>query len=366
MNKNFPHGYFIAAGRGNKMFTLRQYVPKYSGPSEILNGVYQGNVEVGSEYVVNLSSDPDEAYEKALSYARKTGYPLRCGRPTSELLDIHRSTSEQVAERERLNLERLQREQALREEAHNNFLDNQIKDAEEFLRFGRMPFGAHKGKLFTCEDRTSDSIPKSYLRWLLEQVETEDRATVLTVTQDYIREHNLVDEDLDLPALDKNAFLGKLKERRVIQATVVRIASFLSDYTGRTYVYTLAAENNECVVWFSTADQDFDIGESVIVKGTVADHNTRDGQAQTRINRVKVLDEMPVAKPKRVKAARKAPAGREKGAPSKIGRAREIASAMEDPSRKNLIAAFVEQLGMTPAGASTYAQTVRKEMKKSA
>jgi len=331
---NFPHGYFIAPGHGNKMFTLRMYVPKYSGSSVVLNGVYQGNTEVGSEYV------------------------------TSNLFDIHRSTSEQVAERERLNLERLQREHALREEAHNIFLDNQIKDAEEFLRFGRMPFGAHKGKLFVSEDDSEPSVPKSYLRWLLEQVETEDRSTVLTVTQDYIREHNLVNENFELPSLVKNAFLGQLKERRVIQATVVRIASFMSEYTGRTYVYTLAAENNECVVWFSNADQDFDIGETVIVKGTVADHNTRDGQAQTRINRVKVLDEMPATKPKRTKAARKAPAAREKG-PSKIDRAREIAATVEDPSRKNLIAAFVEQLGMTPAGASTYAQTVRKEMKES-
>ena len=48
---------------------------------------------------------------------------------------------------------------------------------------------------------------------------------------------------------------------------------------------------------------------------------------------------------------------------TKISQARTIASSMRDPSRKNLIREFINVLGMTPAGASTYAQTVRKEMK---
>lgn len=45
---------------------------------------------------------------------------------------------------------------------------------------------------------------------------------------------------------------------------------------------------------------------------------------------------------------------------SKLEQAVAIYKAMTEPSRSKLIQAFVTQLGMTPAGASTYANTVRK------
>lgn len=45
---------------------------------------------------------------------------------------------------------------------------------------------------------------------------------------------------------------------------------------------------------------------------------------------------------------------------SKLERAVAIYKAMTEPTRGKLIEAFVAQLGMTPAGASTYAAQVRK------
>lgn len=45
---------------------------------------------------------------------------------------------------------------------------------------------------------------------------------------------------------------------------------------------------------------------------------------------------------------------------SKLERAVAIYKAMAEPTRGKLIEAFVAQLGMTPAGASTYAAQVRK------
>lgn len=60
------------------------------------------------------------------------------------------------------------------------------------------------------------------------------------------------------------------------------------------------------------------------------------------------------AKPK-VEAAK-----REPGTGTKLERAVAIYKAMTEPTRQKLIEAFVAQLGMTPAGASTYAAQVRK------
>jgi hypothetical protein len=60
------------------------------------------------------------------------------------------------------------------------------------------------------------------------------------------------------------------------------------------------------------------------------------------------------AKPK-VEAAK-----REPGNGTKLERAVAIYKAMTEPTRQKLIEAFVAQLGMTPAGASTYAAQVRK------
>lgn len=50
----------------------------------------------------------------------------------------------------------------------------------------------------------------------------------------------------------------------------------------------------------------------------------------------------------------------EPGTGTKLERAVAIYKAMTDPTRQKLIEAFVTQLGMTPAGASTYAAQVRK------
>lgn len=48
------------------------------------------------------------------------------------------------------------------------------------------------------------------------------------------------------------------------------------------------------------------------------------------------------------------------GAGTKMERAIDIYKAMPGASRQQLISAFVDQLGMTPAGASTYAYNVKK------
>jgi hypothetical protein len=78
---------------------------------------------------------------------------------------------------------------------------------------------------------------------------------------------------------------------------------------------------------------------------------------------VKRTEKLTAAEPIELKSVAKPkvePAKAEPKAGTKLERAIAIYKAMTEPTRSQLINAFVTQLGMTPAGASTYAAQVRK------
>ena len=71
------------------------------------------------------------------------------------------------------------------------------------------------------------------------------------------------------------------------------------------------------------------------------------------LEKVKKAVKEKTAKPKVVKPAK------EKGE-SKADRAKALYATLEDKTRKNVIAQFVEQIGLTPAAASTYYYNIKK------
>lgn len=109
-----PH-LFIGVGLTGAYFTLRmtnlRYIPG-EGPmgNAIVNGVYQGTVEVGSEHLFNLSQDADEAFEKAQA-AQEMALRLSSTRESldQEMREIQRATAEQMAERAARDAERVAR-----------------------------------------------------------------------------------------------------------------------------------------------------------------------------------------------------------------------------------------------------------------
>ena len=71
------------------------------------------------------------------------------------------------------------------------------------------------------------------------------------------------------------------------------------------------------------------------------------------LEKVKKAVKEKTAKPKVVKPAK------EKGE-SKADRAKKLYAELEDKTRKNVIAQFVEQIGLTQAAASTYYYNIKK------
>ena len=71
------------------------------------------------------------------------------------------------------------------------------------------------------------------------------------------------------------------------------------------------------------------------------------------LEKVKKAVKEKTAKPKVVKPAK------ERGE-SKADRAKKLYAELEDKTRKNVIAQFIEQIGLTPAAASTYFYNIKK------
>ena len=86
-------------------------------------------------------------------------------------------------------------------------------------------------------------------------------------------------------------YMGSLKERlRSIHATLINFRSIESAY-GTSILYSFKVGEN-IVVWFSTGagiDSSIQIGDEVILTGTVKDHKEYNGVKQTVLNRCKVV-----------------------------------------------------------------------------
>ena len=118
---------------------------------------------------------------------------------------------------------------------------------------------------------------------------------------------------------------------------------------------------------FSHRGQVIDLTDTIVVLNTTEGRmgvRLEDGKF-TKTRKFDLPDVQPVVKPKarKTKSKKTGAAKRPSGQPregSKLAQAIEIAKSLETVDRKTLIAAFVDQLGMTPAGASTYASNVKK------
>lgn len=75
--------------------------------------------------------------------------------------------------------------------------------------------------------------------------------------------------------------------------------------------------------------------------------------SEDALEKVKKAVKEKTAKPKVVKPAKEK-------AESKADRAKALYATLEDKTRKNVIAQFVEQIGLTPAAASTYYYNIKK------
>ena len=289
MTANFTPCLFIDIGKDHHFFTLREtylhvrHVPG-EGPmgNAVVNGVYQGTIEteVRSFHHFNLSTDPYEAWGKAMATAECMG--LRLDGSLEELataLDaIRRATKEELEAREAAY--KAQREAwALERE------QERLAVLEDLLQ-GRISFGAKKGQTFDAQD-------PDYLQWVVDRMQDFEPGSFMHAMAQAIKDKfaHL------LPAAwsDKSWDTG----RHTWEVLVRRVHKKVRPCYGREWmsetVYMVCMQDVATGACLMTSGANFRAtrGERLRIKATVKNADSYNGIAQTWVNRVTVLEEVP-------------------------------------------------------------------------
>ena len=79
-------------------------------------------------------------------------------------------------------------------------------------------------------------------------------------------------------------YLGEVKERlRDLEVTLTDVRSFDGFY-GTTFIYTFAYNEN-VLVWMTSSCKDIEVGEKLLLTGTVKEHSEYKGVKQTKLSR---------------------------------------------------------------------------------
>jgi hypothetical protein len=271
--KSFVPYLFIGIGANANFYTLREtYLHHVPAPhwlgNAVINGEYQGTTEVRSFHHFNLSQNAEEALEKAREHSQHMAIELRADLSAmkDELAAIHRATAEQMQQRRESEAlweaERLQ----MREEAK--------AEQETMIRNGIFPFGPYRDKPFT-------EARRDYITWIARTLpEFEEGSMMRLLAETIVAKF----AHLILPSPKAGVTIGEQGQRLPFKATVVRAASFDSDF-GTLHILTMVAENGACLVSKSTSFN-ADIGEELQFKATVKGHAEYRGQIQTQIQRI--------------------------------------------------------------------------------
>jgi len=276
--KTFTPHLFISVGETGAMFTLRETHPHYiAGEGDygnaVVNGVYQGRIEVRDHHVKNLGQDPDEAFQKAQEYAKECGLELKSNRATldRELRKIGRATKEEMEARRQKELEAWFNRRALEIINRQVFLNK----CQKSINDGVMPVGKYSGSLIS-------KLPRGYLAWIAE-AEFEEKSPMRLI-KTYLFNQRLV---TPLPTPDKTSTVGEPKQRLDFDVTVVKSIDFDTRF-GLCTVTTMVDSNKNCLVVFSSSFAP-EVGEELKIKATVKEHSEYNGQAQTIVSRVKII-----------------------------------------------------------------------------
>ena len=251
---------FIGVGATGAMYTLRQTCLGYGS-------------KVTSVHHFNLGQDADQSYEKALAYAFNNGIELVTSRDQmiAEMREIHRMTAEQIAERQA----RFDHE----EKEHAAQLQKIFDEKVAMIENGLYPFGQFYNKPFA-------SANIGYLQWLINSDFPEDDY-IIRLLQSKVTEqckHMLPDPDLTI---------GTVGKRDTFNVKVTRVLRFEGVY-GITYLTLMVADNN--AVMMSKGAFSPDVDDVLTIKATVKEHSRYNGQMQTIVQRVAIVqDHTPIA-----------------------------------------------------------------------
>ena len=263
---------YIGIGSKTCYFTLRETYLHY-GRGEVLNGVFTGTVEERSFHHFNLSQEPAEAFAKAQEMAFKMDLPLTSTLESIqiELNTIHRTTQEM--------LDRMKEESARN---HIRWESERIASMEEFLANRQYPIGRYKGREYAA-------APLSYINWIV-NASFEPESPLIRVAAEIRALH----PELILPLPHPTNTVGEPGQRLRFTATVIRTGYYDREaFSGygmeRVYLTTMVTPDGTCLLCKSTVFNP-PVGEVLDFKATVKDFSEYNGQVQTVIQRITVLE----------------------------------------------------------------------------
>lgn len=83
-------------------------------------------------------------------------------------------------------------------------------------------------------------------------------------------------------------WVGEPKQRREFDVTLDFATSF-EGYYGLTTIMKFATENGNILTWFTSSPVELAVGDTARIKATIKEHDTYEGEKQTKVNRVTVL-----------------------------------------------------------------------------
>lgn len=283
--KKFIPVYFVDTGREQGFFTLRVtkqvFIP---GGGErggsIDNGIYQGTIAIGSDYLQNLSTDKEEAFAKASEIAKRAGRELRqksADEIMSEVYDFETRARRSAEEIEAARIREINLE-AIREE---RIKVSKINNTMAWLAHDQAPFGKYKG------DDIAD-LPAGYVRWIV-TTDFEDENMNLFKGA-VLRIHG---EQAELRTPDVDGFVGDVGVRSEFTAQAISSRPFRGHFGPGCRTELVDIDTNKLIVCWANNFQPV-VGEEVTFKASVKSHHAvidRDGndQAETTIIRVKLM-----------------------------------------------------------------------------
>jgi hypothetical protein len=255
---------YISIGETNALFTLRH--------AYAFDLVAERTL---SAHIVNLSQNADDAIRKAKLYAEAQGIELRANANIlrEQMREIKRATQAQLEYRAAKA-----KEEEMRQAAQRAAYEQSLRD---IIATGKYPFGQFKDKMF-------DEASSAYVNWLMSSINEYDEGSVM---HDLIKAVTAECSYRRFPEPDAELLIGQPKKRQDFEVIVVRSAFFVRQSwsgTERVYVTTMVSAEGACLVSFSSSFAPH-VGDKMTIKATVKDHSNYNGQAQTIVQRVKIL-----------------------------------------------------------------------------
>ena len=281
------YNYYISSGELNRMYTLRVSYLDFVQTSD-------GVITIPRDfYCCNLSTDKDKAYGKAVAYVQSKQLKEECGLVDSDkvptLDEIYRRNQEELESARKLAEETAK---LALEEFEERCYQMSLGKIEK-IRAGIWPFGKYRGTCIGHEFGNKDP-DYQYIVFMgsIELIEKDNRDKQHNMVMRELQKalHNKFDWLFNLPEAN-GKFYGNVKSREDFSLTPIFETSYPSNFGYNQYIYVqkFIKDTGELVVYKGSSPIECDLGQTVIVKATIKNHDEYKGEKQTFISRPKLI-----------------------------------------------------------------------------